>query len=407
MSYSVLAISTSHNSSLCLIVDGVVEVMYSCERTSREKDTPDISQDDINYIATITKLIDVVVLVNVSDRNTNDPKSPNYEKREPRIDGFYRSTPTYTIEKYLKSAGITYKQLIIDNSNHHLYHAAAGVHTSGFNESLCLVLDGVGTVWQYRRTQLYESTTLFYANNEGITTIYKHLVHKPRNLDLTGWNCDVIDQVKKTFSYPVDISRHIDIGKMYGTITRHIGFRSAMQAGKTMGLAAYGQPNNLPPMLIGDSIVSDANFFGSDSEVDTFVYPQLKNPDEVMKQNLAYNVQKAAELIFVKRVEQALSMKPCNNLVIGGGCALNILANSVIKKRFPNLNIFVEPIASDASQSLGAALHHYKRFNPNVVYNKMDQLYLGPKYDTMHIKTKLYSLVEQYNNESTLPVNVS
>ena len=175
-----------------------------------------------------------------------------------------------------------------------------------------------------------------------------------------------------------------------------------MQAGKTMGLAAYGQPNDLPPMLIGESITSDANFFGADSEVDTFVYPQLKNPSEQMKQNLAYNVQKAAELIFVKRVEQALSLKPCNNLVIGGGCALNILANSVIKKTFPNLNIFVEPIASDASQSLGAALHHYKRFNPNVVYGKMDQLYLGPKYDTMDIKNKLHSLVERYNNESDL-----
>ena len=92
-----------------------------------------------------------------------------------------------------------------------------------------------------------------------------------------------------------------------------------------------------------------------------------------------------------------LELYPTNNLILGGGCALNILGNSVIKRKFPNLNIFVDPIATDASLSLGAALYYYKKEFPRTKFKKLENVYLGPQYNPQSIKEKLYFLVEDYN----------
>jgi predicted NodU family carbamoyl transferase len=135
------------------------------------------------------------------------------------------------------------------------------------------------------------------------------------------------------------------------------------------------------------------------------LYPQLDNPDDQTKKNMAYNVQKALEKIFVERVASALKIKYSNNVILGGGCALNILGNSEVKKHFPNINVYPEPIAADAAQSIGAALYHYKLEFPDTKFKKIDNLYLGPHYEPSTIKQRLLHLLEQHNNESSLPVN--
>ena len=65
---------------------------------------------------------------------------------------------------------------------------------------------------------------------------------------------------------------------------------------------------------------------------------------------------------------------------------MNCVANYKFKKRFPELNIYVEPISHDGGTSIGGAYHLYynrtkKKFRdlPNVLPPK--DLYYGPKYD--------------------------
>jgi carbamoyltransferase len=383
--------------------DDVVLATWPCERTSRDKHTQKITQKDIELIKQYTSHLDIVVCVNVFDSALDSTKSSTLTEL-PRPGGFEVSDSIKKIKTLLNKANINYDKFVVDNSQHHLYHASAGFHTSGFNEALCIVIDGIGSGWAWESAMLSETTTIFYSSDK-FETLYKHLHYKATHYRLTGWPDSIMANVKRLFNFPTEISPHLDIGKMYGTITRQIGFGSSTSAGKTMGLAAYGQPNDLPPMLLKDSLLSDINFFRNDSQVNTFLYPNLINPSDAIKKNLAYNVQKAAEAIFIKRVEQALKLRNTNNIVLGGGCALNILANSVIKKTFPHLNIFVEPIAADSSQALGAALFHYKRLFPNTKYQKLDHLYLGPEYSIVDTKAKLLKMVEQYNNESGLPVN--
>jgi predicted NodU family carbamoyl transferase len=95
-------------------------------------------------------------------------------------------------------------------------------------------------------------------------------------------------------------------------------------------------------------------------------------------------------------------------LVISGGCALNILGISAIKRNFPEFNIFVDPIAVDATQSIGMSIHLYNNIRKNVGLtkkeNKFDSIYLGPEYDLEITAQKIYSFVRQNDSSNREPI---
>lgn len=398
MSYYTLAISSSnHDSSICLLKDDEILVAFSCERINRMKHTQRIKQVDIDVIAKHTKMVDKLVLVNVLTENEKHNGQSYYN-------AFIVSESVNDIRTKLDKAGIQCGKVIVDNRHHHLYHAAAGFYTSGLEDAICIVIDGFGSVEMYDDAAFAETTTIFYAK-ETIETLHKQLLYKFESPKMTGWDTKKILQKQNSYKFPTIITSHLDIGKMYGTVTRYIGFY-AVDAGKTMGLSAYGKPNNLPPMLMEGTIISNSNLFRYDSQIDTQCYPELQDPDDQTKKNMAYNVQKALEKIFVERVASALKIKYSDNVILGGGCALNILGNSEIKRHFPHLNVYPEPIAADAAQSIGAALYHYKLEFPGTKFRKIDNVYFGPRYNLPFVKQRLLQLVEQHNNESNLPVDI-
>ena len=407
MSFFTLAISSSnHHSCVCLLEDNKVVVAFPCERTIREKATSKITQKDIDIIASYTKRIDLLVMVNMS----------RVVRRSERLEigAFVRSDTVEKVRKQIEDAGIAFGTVLFDNSHHHLYHAIAGFYMSGFDKALCLVIDGIGTQYYWKGDAetsgiLSETTTIFNIEHNKpkmlFQTLFKNLYYIPDSKGYVGLSDKSIDEFRATLDYPNTVYPSLDIGKMYGTITRHIGLGSSNEAGKTMGLAAYGRPNKLPPMLYGDTIIADSNFFRADGQLNSMIFPELKDRSYTTRQNLAFNVQRATEKVFVERVKQALELKKCDNLVIGGGCSLNILANSNVKKAFPSLNVFIEPIGSDASQAIGAALFHYTLACGDRNDFDFSNLFLGPEYSIVETKDKLLKLVEQYNNESSLPVS--
>jgi len=396
MSYYTLAVSSSnHDSSICLLRDSEILVAFSCERINKMKHTQRIEQVDINVIAKYTKIVDKLVLVNVLTENEINNGQSYYN-------AFTISESVKNIRAKINKAGIQCSKVIVDNRHHHLYHAAAGFYTSGLQDAICIVIDGFGSVETLDDIAFAETTTIFHAK-ETIETLHKQLLYKFESPKMTGWDTKQILHKQNSYKFPTVITSHLDIGKMYGTVTRYIGFY-AVDAGKTMGLSAYGKPNNLPPMLMEGTIISNANLFRYDSQIDALCYPELQDPDDQTKKNMAYNVQKALEKIFVERVASALKIKYSDNVILGGGCALNILGNSEIKRHFPDLNVYPEPIAADAAQSIGAALYHYKLEFPSTRFRKIDNLYFGPDYKLPDVKQRLLQLVEQYNNESSLQI---
>lgn len=397
MSFFTLGISSSnHHSCVCLLEDNKVVLAYPCERTNREKATSKVPQADIDLIASYTKHIDLIVLVNMSKVIRRD--------KNVEIGAFVRSDTLEKVKRQIDNAGITFGSLIFNNGHHHMYHAITGFYMSGFDRALCLVIDGIGTQYYLKgggETSgiISETTTIFNIEHDypklNVETLFKNLYYVPDTKGYVGVSDKDIDAFRTMLGYPCTVYPSMDIGRMYGTITRHIGLGSSNEAGKTMGLAAYGRPNNLPPMLLGNTVIADSNFFRADGQVNTMVYPELKDQTRTTKQNLAFNVQKALETVFVKRVKQALELKQGDNLIIGGGCSLNILGNSIIKKTFPSLNVFVEPIGSDASQAIGAALFHYMQAQGNRNDFEFSNLFLGPEYHLDEIRNKVYTLAQQ------------
>ena len=104
-----------------------------------------------------------------------------------------------------------------------------------------------------------------------------------------------------------------------------------MEAGKVMGLAPYGK-------------YIEGQYLASSNE------------------NAAATIQKDWEDRSVELVK--IAAKKCNNIVLTGGCFLNVVVNYKLLKEFPDLNFYVDPISFDGGTAIGAAyiLHN----NPKI-----------------------------------------
>ena len=72
--------------------------------------------------------------------------------------------------------------------------------------------------------------------------------------------------------------------------------------------------------------------------------------------NLAYRLQKD----FEKWMTDFILKCESKNIVLTGGCALNCVANYEYLKHLPkDVNLYIEPISSDAGTSIGLAKFLY------------------------------------------------
>lgn len=260
--------------------------------------------------------------------------------------------------------------------NHHLAHALSTYSPSGFDSAAILVIDGQGES---------SSTTVWSANK------------------------NVIDKLD-------DSKIQSSLGYFYEALTEFIGFRSD-QAGKTMGLAPYGNSEEffkpLKSLFSVDDTVIDIRknvkieygkllnnvYLDEQEQLRTFWFEEFKritglNPNDKNKKysfrhfpeeylNLAASGQKVLEQVIVQLAKNVSEKTKQNNLCLAGGVALNCVANGRIIQDL-GLNIYIQPAANDAGSSLGAALaiakdEGYKFFNV-----KMSP-YLGKEYSNAEI----------------------
>jgi len=366
----------NHNASICILEDEKILLLLQEERVSRIKNDSSKPYKMLNCISTYTKVIDYLCLSNMGEQDKQ------------------------AICEFLDLNKIKYENLIWEKGNHHLYHASSAFYGSGFEESACLVIDGWGDIIGDEENKLYflETTSLYHAKYpNNFEPIYKNLWGVPSFLDIEQQY--FIDKFRESLDYDVDLNYHMDIGVMYGIVTNHLGYNVIGGQGKTMGLSAYGELNsNIPDILCEDSILSNMNLFLSNRTLNTRLFPHLKNMDFQQKADLAYSLQKSLEKIFLKRIEYTIEKTNCKNIVFSGGCALNVVGNYEIKKNFPQINFYVDPIANDACQSFGAAKFYYHKITNSNKISKLDNLYLG--MDQSITKNKIKSILNQYNKLS-------
>ena len=277
----------------------------------------------------------------------------------------------------------------LENTLHHKFHAWCGHSFSNFDEAVCLVIDGWGSRIKIDTFSGYETTSIYEISKQNqIKTLYKRLNYDPQRFEIVNK-----DFIKSKVDYDIDITQRLDIGVMYGTISRHLGF-NVLDAGKTMGLSAYGNYDNKIPNMLIQNKYCNMNLFKNDRQLDTDLYPFLKNLNLKQRQNLAFSIQKNPENYFIECVKYIKSKSNIKNIILSGGCALNVCANSEIKKQFPDYNIFVDPIASDAGQSIGCAKMWYNENIKDFKVLKEKHIYLNTPYnkDTITQDLKKYEI---------------
>jgi len=266
--------------------------------------------------------------------------------------------------------------------DHHLSHAAHAFHTSPFEKSAILTVDGVGE-W---------STSSFGIGD------------------------------KNSISLSHDIRWPHSLGLFYSAFTYFLGFQVNEGEYKLMGLASYGKPkhydliiDNLIDIKNDGSIKLNMKYFSftydkvmtNQKFADLFGIKRRDENDstEQIHYDIGASAQKVLEEILLKMVNHVYKKTKMKNICIGGGVALNGVSNYRILKEGPFENVHVPPSPGDAGSAIGCAQYAYynhHNHSKNIEYDtsKMvsENVYVGPSYDENEIKNFLDSINIEYSN---------
>ncbi len=340
----IIGANLSHDASICLLVEGRVEVAIALERILRVKraavplDTltaalHDAFNDCLEQAGCDATEIDFFTAVGAVTKDPSDEL------------------------ELVKRLGLIPRGKIVTmpHPSHHLAHAYASFFTSGFPEAAALVIDSFGSILGNSR----ECESGFAFTGGEAKLLFRHT--KPLTLLPRGKEGTLV------------VSGHLaGIGEIYRTVTLLLGFyhpgKEVDEAGKTMGLAPYGRLLSREPIFI--RITDDGLDFSN-------VFPFLEAHNLVVKRggyyflsprgsttpfsqfhkDLAAQVQwefEEACLALARRLRKTTGL---DHLVMGGGAFLNSAANLRISRESGFKHVYIFPAATDDGTAVGAAYY--------------------------------------------------
>ncbi len=223
------------------------------------------------------------------------------------------------------------------------------------------------------------------------------------------WATLSVGDGKRLLAGPTTIRRFREIrfphslGMLYSTFTAFLGFKVNEDEYKVMGLAAYGQPTVVEQVrkLIrrtpDDAFALDLNYFEfhttaercySSHFVELFGRP--RNPYEPIDldttegrrfADCAASVQLVLEDTLVELAQTLHQETGLTDLCLGGGVALNGVANARLLAESGFERIFVPPAPGDAGCAIGAALYCDRIHFGNPDRDVPDHPFWGPSVD--------------------------
>lgn len=231
---------------------------------------------------------------------------------------------------------------------HHLSHAACGFYQTDFTEALIISFDGGG--------------------NDGFFNIY----HAKNRKEI-----ELIDKYNIDLGFP-----YMSFGDYLGDIRKEpaLNIGNLVYSGKIMGLCSYGNTNNdwLPHFEEYYRKKPDGkNYTQLLSELSQNIGINFSIKNRLTGQtawDVAKTSQTAFENVFMELANHYLKKYNDLPLILVGGCALNILLNTKLKKEL-NREVFVPPNPNDCGIATGMILNHIK---PNkaidITYSGIDIL---------------------------------
>jgi carbamoyltransferase len=216
------------------------------------------------------------------------------------------------------------------------------------------------------------------------------------------------------------------LGLYYTAVTQYLGFLKFGDEYKVMGLAAYGEPEQLEAFR--DIVRFDANGNGNGFRLglDYFVHhrsgPEMswaeadktptlgelfsgemsrrlgaaRGPEEALEQrhrNLAASLQARLEEVYLGMLRKLGTATGLKSICLAGGVAFNCVANGKIFESTPFEQVYVQPAAGDAGLAVGAAYYVWNQKLGKPRSFVMDHAYWGPGFSTEGIRAAIASSV--------------
>lgn len=226
--------------------------------------------------------------------------------------------------------------------SHHLAHAYTAYWPSGFDEALVMVVDASGSTSADHMTESYS----LYVGRDG------RLV--PYHLERVKAHLAGLSTLGFVYEY---------ISRKAGFVTEVGGTVQVPEAGKLMGLAPYGTPQeNWLPWIERQSGSCSLALSAYDIFLEVAALEKRYDQDEGKPYlrpylvDLAYKVQKELEEGLIHVAGLALQDTGLRKLCLAGGVALNSVANYKLYRQLGLEDIFIFPAAGDAGIAAGCAL---------------------------------------------------
>ena len=336
-----------HDSAAALIVDGEIVAAAQQERFSRRKhdesfpgaaiqfclDTAGLEAGELDYVAFYEKpflkfdrLLETYFAYAPAGLSQFLDAMPVWLKVKLRLPRVIR-----------KALGGSYRRGIVF-TRHHEAHAASAFLASPYEEAAILTMDGVGE---------WHTATI-------------------------GRGRDNKVELLKALNFPHSI------GLLYSAFTYFCGFKVNSGEYKLMGLAPYGEPKYAD--LIYDRLIDlkeDGSFrmdmayfnYCQGRTMTNRRFEQLfgwapRRPEAPLTQremDMAASIQEVTEDIVIRMARTARNRTGSRKLCLGGGVALNCVANGKLLRSGLFDDIWIQPASGDAGGALGAALFvHYQ-----------------------------------------------
>ena len=373
---TILGVNISHDTSIAVVKNGVLVDVFEEERCRRKKYWSP-KEDEKTLIQSIEQKINVDAIdevvfasfdrrdytYNVDSELTQDRIRTREFKEEFSHRQLTREKLENLAEKWeefqFQFCSNTGDEIIMDdivteqlglprgeyqyNIDHHIHHAYCGLNLAPhMDNAIIIVMDGGGCrkLWDmYPTHQEIESIYYGYKDEDGM-----HIEPQYQKLSNLRFIHDISEQFPNELSSflecPLNDKVTLDgvdyeltswpsMGMNFSNASHALGTdKLGRAAGKVMGMASYGHHQ-----------------------------PQVFN-----RFNIAHELELVAYDYTVELIQKAIDYNPdCKNIILSGGYALNCTNNYKYLQRFPNHQIFVDPIPHDGGTAAGAALQMYQQ----------------------------------------------
>ncbi len=364
----------THNASACIVINGELVAMAEEERFSRRKNAfGEVPHHAIAFCLDKTG-ISVDEVESIAVGWNFDKVFGNIGSRPPTKDDL--------LDLYLPKDRFKYsKRPELEMVPHHMAHAASAYYLSGMPESLILVIDGQGET---------QSTSVFIGKGKDISLI--------KEFGVTD-----------------------SLGYFYEAVSEYVGL-SRLDAGKTMGLASYGNPryrfglfemgssgylvNMGQPVQTEMDLQQEVtnswrnyleNTFGPRNRGQLVYDPATTRFKREISFNESYkdiaaSAQKTLEAVIRHLITLYSGEYQMSNLCIAGGVGLNCSMNGAIAREEIVRDLFVPPFSDDAGVSVGAALY----LSDQKPSSRLESASLGPEFSNEAIIATLELLGINY-----------